>query len=183
MSESHKRSIASANIDILVCCGDNIAARITHRLCIIGDDVDLMRGRDNKHPNPVYSVEKTKCCHLSKSSHRLNTHESPLNEISCTNIAFALTLHRKYTDWCISCNSYCELVSLHRSFLLLPYFIDQSEVFYCDRWLVFISIRWEKIFRAVRCIDTNKLQIFQFCHKTAISWSRKIVFLERECIE
>lgn len=59
MSESHNRSIASANIDILVCCGDNIAAHITHRLCIIDDDVDLMRGR-NKHPGTVYQCSKEK---------------------------------------------------------------------------------------------------------------------------
>lgn len=146
MSESHNRSIASTNIDILVCCGDNIAAHITHRLCIIDDDVDLMRGR-NKHPGPVYQCSKKNVAisalFYDTASQRLDTHESPLNEISCTNIACALTLHRKYTDWCIYRNSYCELVSLHRSFLLLPRFIDQSEVFYCDRWLVFISIRWE----------------------------------------
>lgn len=146
MSESHNRSIASANIDILVCCGDNIAAHITHRLCII-DDVDLMRGKETNTRAQYTSAAKKNVAisalFYGSASQRLDTHESPLNEISCTNIACALTLHRKYTDWCIYRNSYCELVSLHRSFLLLPRFIDQSEVFYCDRWLVFISIRWE----------------------------------------
>lgn len=104
--------------------------------------------REKQTPGHSIPVQQRKNVAISAlfydtASQRLDTHESPLNEISCTNIACALTLHRKYTDWCIYRNSYCELVSLHRSFLLLPRFIDQSEVFYCDRWLVFISIRWE----------------------------------------